>query len=167
MNLLPTHRPTHPLFPDISEFFANFPPMISRPMFESHLIRVEDQAEDHKYTVRAEIPGIDPAKDLDITVQDGVLTIKAERSEQSAGRTRSEFSYGSFVRAISLPSGADEAAITANYDKGILTVSVPVGEATKPQRHIQIGSVASAEGHADAHAAPAAESAATGSSSDR
>ena len=74
-------------------------------------------------------PGVDPGKDVDITVRDGVLTIKAERTEKKESNGRSEFSYGSFIRSVTLPAGADEDAIKASYDKGILTVSVPVTEA--------------------------------------
>ena len=53
--------------------------------------------------IRAELPGIDPAKDVDITVTDGQLTIKAERSEKKESKGRSEFSYGSFMRSVTLP----------------------------------------------------------------
>jgi HSP20 family molecular chaperone IbpA len=51
-----------------------------------------------------------------------------------------EFSYGSFVRTVSLPSGADENDVKATYDKGILTVSVPVNEAKTAEKHVPIAS---------------------------
>ncbi len=88
--------------------------------------------------VRAELPGIDPAKDVDITVHNGRLTIKAERSEKKESKGRSEFSYGSFVRSVTLPAGADEDDITATYDKGILTVAVKVEEAKPAGKRIEI-----------------------------
>lgn len=53
-------------------------------------------------------------KDLDITVRDGRLTIKAERSEKKESKGRSEFSYGSFVRSVPLPASADEDDIQAH-----------------------------------------------------
>ena len=90
--------------------------------------------------MRAEIPGVDPAKDVDITVHDGRLTIKAERTEKSESGGRSEFSYGSFERTVTLPQGADEDDITATYDKGILTVSVGVSEPKKTEKKIEIES---------------------------
>lgn len=93
---------------------------------------------DGAYEVRAELPGIDPAKDVDITVRDGQLTIKAERTEKKESNGRSEFSYGSFVRSVSLPPGADEDAIKASYDKGILTVSVPVNAVQPAEKHVAI-----------------------------
>ena len=102
------------------------------------LIRPEDEIADGHDVVRAEIPGIDPAKDVDITVRDGRLTIKAERSEKTESHGRSEFSYGSFVRSVTLPRGADEDNITASYDRGILTVSVSGSQATPAERHIAV-----------------------------
>lgn len=69
--------------------------------FEDHLIRVEDHVEDGHYILRAELLGVDPAKDVDVSVRDGQLTIKAERTEKKEEGTRSEFRYGSFYRSIS------------------------------------------------------------------
>ena len=97
--------------------------------------------QDGHYVLRAELPGLDPAKDVDITVRDGRLTIKAERSEKKETKGRSEFSYGSFVRSITLPTGANEEDIKATYDKGILTVSVAVPEqaaAAAAEKHIAV-----------------------------
>jgi HSP20 family molecular chaperone IbpA len=84
------------------------------------------------------MPGVDPAKDIDITVRDGQLTIKAERSERKDFEGRSEFSYGSFARTVSLPAGADEDNIEATYDQGILTVSVAVSEPKPAERRVQV-----------------------------
>jgi HSP20 family molecular chaperone IbpA len=69
-----------------------------------------------------------------------VLTIKAERSERKESNGRSEFSYGSFIRSVTLPAGANEDAIKATYDKGILTVSVPVSEAEPAAKHVAVES---------------------------
>ena len=59
--------------------------------------------------VRAELPGVDPEKDIDVTVEDGVLTISAERRESTEKKEdtsyRSEFRYGSFVRRLPVPRG--------------------------------------------------------------
>jgi len=107
-------------------------------MFDTRLMRLEDEMTDGRYEVRAEIPGIDPAKDVDITVRDGQLTIKAERSEKKEFDGRSEFSYGSFIRTVSLPSGADEDDIKATYDKGILTVSVGISKTAPAEKHVQV-----------------------------
>ncbi|ARG59229.1 hypothetical protein B1T45_03240 [Mycobacterium kansasii] len=139
MTTLPVKREQHSLFPEFSDLFTAFPSFAGlRPMFDTRLMRLEDEMAEGRYEVRAEMPGIDPAKDVDITVRNGQLTIKAERTEKKEFEGRSEFSYGSFVRTVSLPDGADEDDIKATYDKGILTVSVGVSEPAKPEKHIQV-----------------------------
>jgi HSP20 family protein len=141
MSTLPVRRQPHSLFPEFSELFSAFPSFSGlRPAFDTRLMRLEDEIKDGRYEVRAEIPGVDPAKDIDITLRDGQLTIKAERSEKKEFDGRSEFSYGSFVRTVSLPAGADEDDVTATYDKGILTVSVAVKESTPAEKHVPIAS---------------------------
>ncbi|MGB8388050.1 Hsp20/alpha crystallin family protein, partial [Mycobacterium sp.] len=93
MTTLPATQKPHSLFPELSEFFAGFPSFAGiRPLFDTRLMRLEDEMTDGRYEVRAEIPGVDPAKDVDITVRDGQLTIKAERSEKKEFDGRSEFS---------------------------------------------------------------------------
>ena len=141
MSTLPVKHHPRSLFPEFSELFAGFPSLTGlRPTFDTRLMRLEDEIKDGRYEVRAEIPGVDPAKDIDITMRDGQLTIKAERSEKKEFDGRSEFSYGSFVRTVSLPNGADEDDVKATYDKGILTVSVAVKESKPAEKHVPIAS---------------------------
>lgn len=142
MSKLPVQHRPRSFFPELSEIFEGFPSWASlRPAFGNHVIRVEDEMKDGNYEIRAEIPGVDPAKDVDITVRDGLLTIKAQRTERKESAGRSEFSYGSFMRSVTLPAGADQDAIKASYDKGILTVSVPVTEAQAAEKHVAVESV--------------------------
>ena len=141
MTTLPASRRYRSLFPEFSELFAGFPSFAGlRPVLDTRVMRLEDEMKDGRYEVRAEIPGVDPSKDIDITVRDGQLTIKAERSEKKEFDGRSEFTYGSFVRTVSLPAGANEEDIKATYDKGILTVSVAVGEPKPAEKHVPIAS---------------------------
>jgi len=141
MSTLAVRRQPRSLFPEFSELFAGFPAFAGlRPVLDTRVMRLEDEMKDGRYVVRAEMPGVDPAKDVDITVRDGQLSIKAERSEKKDFDGRSEFSYGSFVRTVSLPAGADENDIKATYDKGILTVSVAVSEPKPAERRVQIQS---------------------------
>jgi HSP20 family molecular chaperone IbpA len=110
-----------------------------RPFSGMQMLRVEDYVDEQEYVVRAELPGIDPDSDLDLTIQDGVLTLKAERRGERTGALRSEFRYGTFSRSMTLPPGADESDVRATYRNGILEVRValraePKGEA----RHISI-----------------------------
>ncbi|WP_280256771.1 Hsp20/alpha crystallin family protein, partial [Nocardia wallacei] len=110
------------------------------PLFGAHVLRVEDTVDDGRYVVRAEIPGVDPEKDVEVSVRDGQLTIKAERSEKHEERGRSEFSYGSFVRTVTLPAGARDDDIAAEYAQGILTVTVPLSEPTAQPKKVEIKS---------------------------
>jgi HSP20 family protein len=95
-----------------------------------HFIRVEESMSDGTLQIRAEIPGVDPATDIEIDVADGILTISAERTEQrsttEAEHHMSEFQYGSFRRSLRVPDDLDADSITAEYRKGILTVTVPM-----------------------------------------
>ena len=93
-------------------------------------LRVEEFEKDGQLVVRAEMPGIDPQKDVEITMTNHTLCIKAERHQESNlednDTYRSEFRYGSFVRSVELPAGATEHDVQATYDKGILEVHVPI-----------------------------------------
>lgn len=95
-------------------------------------LRVEEYTEDGALVVRAELPDIDPEKDVELSVANGVLHIEATREEKSEkrdkGMYRSEFRYGSFVRNVPLPEGISDADITASYKDGILEVRAPLPE---------------------------------------
>jgi HSP20 family protein len=94
------------------------------------VMRIEETADDQGVTIRGEIPGIDPDNDVEITVDNGRLNIKAERRQQTEeeadGRTRSEFRYGSYRRSCDLPAGASADDIEATYKDGILEIRIPI-----------------------------------------
>jgi len=124
-----TRRESRGLFPDLFDWlespFSVLRPFMARPM------RLEDLVEDGRYVVRAELPGIDPEKQVEVTVSNGTLHIRAERREETETKHRSEFYYGAFSRHVPLPDGADEDDVTATYDKGILEVTVGLKEKEK------------------------------------
>jgi HSP20 family protein len=99
---------------------------------DDELIRVDEFRDDKTQVVRAELAGIDPDKDVAITVSDGMLRINAQRRVQEKtedkGYTRHELRYGSFSRSLPLPEGASESDISATYKDGILEIRVPVAE---------------------------------------
>ena len=115
-------------------FNSGWPTIADWPHDGARALRIEDHLDKDRYVIRAEIPGVDPDKDVEITVDDGVLTISAERREEVKEKGRSEFHYGSFLRRVSLPPGAKEEQLEARYEDGILEVTVPVG-ATKAKPH--------------------------------
>jgi HSP20 family protein len=96
------------------------------------LIRVDEYRDRNTQVIRAELPGIDPDKDVEITVTDGMLRISAERrveeKTEDKGYIRHEMRYGSLTRTLPLPDGATESDITAGYKNGILEIRVPVAE---------------------------------------
>jgi HSP20 family protein len=89
------------------------------------------------YLVTVEVPGVEP-EDLDITMEDGLLTIKGERqftsesSEQQFHRV--ERRYGAFRRSITLPAQVQADQIEATFDNGVLQIVVPKAEEAKPKR---------------------------------
>jgi HSP20 family protein len=94
----------------------------------SGYIPVEEYADDDRYVVRADLPGIDPEKDVEVSLDGDLLTIHAERREESREKQRSEVRYGSFTRTFRLPRGCDADQVTATYDAGVLEVTLPVQE---------------------------------------
>jgi HSP20 family protein len=108
-------------------------------MLEDDQVKVEEFTEDGQLVVRAELPGVDPDKDVDISIVDGNLCIRAERRQEEKverrNYRRSEIRYGSFSRILPLPANAKEDDIKASYKDGILEVRAPIDEtAAKPSR---------------------------------
>ncbi len=93
---------------------------------------------DH-YVLHADLPGVDPGS-IDIGIDNNTLTIKAERTARSEDGVQwlaSERFTGSFLRQLSLGDGIDTDAISAGYEHGVLTVTIPVADKAKP-RKVQI-----------------------------
>ncbi len=103
--------------------------LLGRHDLNAEMIRVEEFRENGNLVIRAEVPGVDPEKDVEVTVADGLLHIEAHRreedSKQQKGYTRRELRYGSFMRTLPLPEGVPESAVTAGYKDGILEIKVP------------------------------------------
>lgn len=120
------------------EWMRTFP--VRRPIgtaFEvpgEDLIRVDEYRDDGTQVIRAELPGIDPEKDVEVVAEHGMLRISAHRrveeKTEEKGYTRHELRYGSMTRTLPLPDGAAEADIAATYKDGILEVRIPVPEQT-------------------------------------
>ena len=131
---------------DLQSLFDNLPTFAAlRPLFETRAIRVEDELFDEVYEIRAELPGVDPEEDIEVTVFDGRLTITAERARPSENCGRTEFAYGTLTRTLVLPDGADEDDVNATYDRGILTVSVPLSDENRLEKHIEVVEIVAIE----------------------
>jgi HSP20 family protein len=84
--------------------------------------------------VKAEVPGMDP-KDIDISLSNGVLTIKGEKKQEREEKEENyhllERSYGSFTRSVQLPGEVQSDKISASYRNGVLKVTLPKSEEAK------------------------------------
>jgi HSP20 family protein len=105
------------------------------------LIRVDEYREKDQLVIKAELPGIDPDKDVELTVSDSTLHISAERKEEETteekGYVRRELRSGSFGRSLPLPKGVSEGDIKATYAEGILEIRIPI-PGTEPAKKIPI-----------------------------
>ena len=119
------------LFPGLAEWLEA--PWAGPPQFTAALsFRVEEVSRNNRYVIRAELPGLDPETDIDVSAEGRTLTIHAERRQEDTGPYRSEFRYGSLTRQLRLPAKADANDVTVRYERGVLTVSVPIRE-VKPE----------------------------------
>ena len=98
---------------------------------------VDIKEEDNRFVILADVPGIDP-KDIEVTMEDGVLTLKGERStqteEEREGYKRIERARGTFYRRFSLPDSADAEGIKAKGKDGVLEIAIPKHERVEPRR---------------------------------
>jgi HSP20 family molecular chaperone IbpA len=136
-------RQVRSLVPDLLDLFEAPFGAWQRPFMpaiaaQAQAIRIEDYTDGGNYVVRAELPGIDPAKDVEITATGDVLRIHAERHEEHKDAHRSEFRYGAFTRTLPLPRGTTTDDIKASYDQGVLTVMVPMPEVKEATKRVTI-----------------------------
>lgn len=132
-----THRPTNPIAQMLgwldNESGAGLMSLGLTPG-----LRIEDFVEDNTYVLRAEIPGIDPDKDVHIDVDGDILSIRGERREEHKERGRQEFHYGAFSRHVHLPQNARIDEVTAAYKDGVLELRVPFEGAAPQAKQIPV-----------------------------
>jgi len=98
---------------------------------------VDIYEDDKEIVVKAELPDIEE-KDVEVNIQDSVLTIKGERKKEREEKKGTyhliETSYGSFSRSFSLPNNVDTDKASAKYEKGVLKITLPKKEGAKPKK---------------------------------
>ena len=98
---------------------------------------VDIREEDSRYLLTADIPGVD-RKDVEITLEEGVLTVKGERSTKTEvaeeGYRRRERTYGTFMRQFTLPETVDTGSISATAKDGVLEIEIPKQDKPEPRR---------------------------------
>ncbi|MBV9768504.1 MAG: Hsp20/alpha crystallin family protein [Bryobacterales bacterium] len=91
---------------------------------------------ENELVLKADVPGVE-LKDIDIQLENGTLTVKGERKfekeERNRGFHRMERSYGSFVRYFTVPDTVDAENVKADYQNGVLTITLPKKEIAKPK----------------------------------
>ena len=137
-DVAPRRQPGRQLSEWFDWFGSDWPSLTDLWRGAFHPIRIEDRLENDRYVVRAELPGIDPDKDVEVSVENGVLSLSAERQERTTEGGRSEFRYGSFRRRVTLPQGAQEDAVEASYRDGILEIAVPISTSGTTSRSIPV-----------------------------
>jgi HSP20 family protein len=105
---------------------------------------VDVYEDEHNVTLKIEVPGIEE-KDIDIRIENNVLTLhgerKIEKEEKEENYRRVERQYGSFTRTFTLPNTVDTENVQANYDKGVLKISLPKKAEAKPKQiKVNVGS---------------------------
>lgn len=103
-------------------------------------IRIEEQHEADRYIMRAEVPGVDPEKDIDIAVKSGELRVVVVRLNDGQRHDHTEFHYGTFHRTVTLPPGTRKDTITAEYVNGILEITMSIAQPTGADTHISVHS---------------------------
>jgi len=130
-----------------SDYFDNFGdvfngffrmPLTHRSVRKARIPAVDVAETDTVYQVKAELPGI-RKEDLDVTVDDGVLTIKAEHNDnqeqtENGQLIRQERSYEKFARSLRLGANVDEETITAEYRDGVLHITLPKAKEDQPRK---------------------------------
>lgn len=134
----PERRSMWGLVSDFDDMFDDFWRPVRRGNGGAFAPAVDVSEEDDVYHIRADLPGVNK-DDLDITFQDGVLTINAEttkeKKEEKKGRViRQERRYGKFVRSMRLGDTVDPDKIKADYKDGVLDLVVPKTEKVKPKK---------------------------------
>jgi HSP20 family protein len=115
-------RTPNPLAEILNWFENPFP----SPADLTPTVRVEDYVEDGEYVLHAEMPGVDPDRDISVRVHDGRLTIRGERHEEHRDRQHQEFRYGAFARTVTLPRDARADQVAATYLDGVLEIRIPM-----------------------------------------
>ena len=98
---------------------------------------VDIYEDENSVTIKAEVPDIDQ-KDIEVRIEDNTLTLRGERKHNKEVKKenyhRVERYYGQFQRSFSLPHSIDQEKVKATCDKGVLTITLPKREETKPKQ---------------------------------
>jgi len=106
---------------------------------QPRMIPMEQYSDGTGYVIRLEIPGVDPARDLSVSVETGTLSVRAERRSARTDQVQTEFHYGSLARDVALPLGSNVDDVTASCRDGILTVRIGMQPEHQGARRVKVG----------------------------
>ena len=132
---------TPSIFDDFDQFFKlGFPALTGEPLTSNQTVAGELSEDEDNYYATLEVPGVDK-NELSINIQENILTIAGEKKNQQEEQNKkyhyTDISYGKFQRRFKLPVGIDTKKTQADYQNGVLQITVPKAESSKP-REIKI-----------------------------
>jgi HSP20 family protein len=124
------------------DWFPGWSPRVLFRRLAEDDFNVEEFVDGNQVVIRAELPGVDPDRDVDISVVDGNLVIRAERrhEEKEEGKEyrRTEIRYGAFSRTLPLPPAAKVDDIKASYKNGVLEVRAPIDDSRSKSSKVPV-----------------------------
>jgi HSP20 family protein len=131
-------------FPSLRRMFDMEPAWRSASSFTFSVPAIDMSEDDKAYKISAELPGLD-AKDVDVSVSGNTLVLKGEKRQEKEEKEKnyyfSERAYGSFQRGFEIPTSVDRDKVSADFSKGVLTVTLPkTPEAQKKHKKIEVKS---------------------------
>ncbi|HWO72073.1 MAG TPA: Hsp20/alpha crystallin family protein [Dehalococcoidia bacterium] len=127
------------IWEEMDRLWESFPrfPRLRTSILEPAWPAIDVYEKDGSLVVKADVPGMKP-EDIDVTISEDGLTISGQRQEEKEVKDkdyyRCERSYGSFVRQIALPAGADRDKAEARFKDGVLEVRLPLSEGAKHKK---------------------------------
>jgi HSP20 family protein len=140
--MLTHYEPWHliPFTHNLDKFFNHYDRQSSTQSAKdtsAWLPAVDIKEQPEQFLIQADIPGVE-AKDIELSMDNGILTLKGERQSESQDKgqnyKRVERTYGKFYRRFSLPDTADPEKISASGKNGVLQISIPKRELAKPRK---------------------------------
>ncbi len=123
---------------NLMRYFDDFP-TFRKTFSDDFTPRMDIVEKDDTILIKAEVPGVDK-KDINISVQDRVLTIEGEKKQESVDENsnyyRAERVYGAFKRQFELPEEVETEKVDAKYENGILTIDLKKKEVVKPETKV-------------------------------
>ena len=133
-------------FRELASFFENFSGPTGKDQLTSgsFVPPVDVYEDEHSLILKLEVPGVNE-EDLNVSVENDTLTVQGERKfekeEKEENYRRVERQYGTFTRTFTLPQTVDSENVSANYDKGVLKITLPKKAEAKPKQiKVNVGS---------------------------